>query len=78
MIHLAEDVLPGHPDRLADAIAEKLVDLAVECDPNALVGVEVAINAYWVYITGRIATSNPLIPDIPKLVKGIYRYRPSN
>lgn len=73
MIHIAEDVLPGHPDRLADAIAEKLVDRAVEIDPNALAAVEVAINLHWVYITGRIATSTSLELDIPTLVSQTYR-----
>ncbi|MBW2397111.1 MAG: hypothetical protein JRG95_22915 [Deltaproteobacteria bacterium] len=53
--HVAEDVLPGHPDRLADAIAERLVDDAVLRDPEALVGVEVAVFRGTVLVTGRIA-----------------------
>jgi len=55
---VAEDVLPGHPDRLADAVAERLVDAMVEIDARALVGVEVAVFRGGVTITGRIAAGN--------------------
>ena len=53
--HIAEYVSPGHPDRLADAIAESIVDLAVGRDPEALVGVECAVHTDHVFIDGRIA-----------------------
>lgn len=70
--HVAEDVLPGHPDRLADAVAEAIVDLAVARDDHALVGVEVAVHRRAVFITGRVA-SRPL-PSISwsELVRGVY------
>ena len=54
-LHLAEDVLPGHPDRLADGIAERIVTEALAVDPLALVGVEVAVHRRVVFVTGRIA-----------------------
>jgi S-adenosylmethionine synthetase len=53
--HVAEDVLPGHPDRLGDAVAERCVDAAVALDEGALAGVEVAVFRRGVVITGRIA-----------------------
>ena len=53
--HIAEYVSPGHPDRLADAIVESVVDLAVSRDPEALVGVECAVHTDHVFIDGRIA-----------------------
>ncbi len=53
--HIAEYVSPGHPDRLADAIVESVVDLAVSRDPKALVGVECAVHTDHVFIDGRIA-----------------------
>ena len=53
--HVAESVLAGHPDRLCDAIAERLVDAAVAKDAEALVGVEVALFRDAVTITGRVA-----------------------
>ena len=53
--HIAEHVSPGHPDRLADAIVESIVDLAVGRDGEALVGVECAVHTDHVFIDGRIA-----------------------
>ncbi len=56
--HIAEFVSPGHPDRLADAIVESIVDLAVGRDAEALVGVECAVYTDHVFIDGRIAAGN--------------------
>ncbi len=53
--HIAEYVSPGHPDRLADAIVESVVDLAVSRDADALVGVECAVHTDHVFIDGRVA-----------------------
>ena len=41
-LRVAEFVLPGHPDKLCDAIADTLVEEAIRREPRALVGVEVA------------------------------------
>ncbi len=60
-LHFAEYVSPGHPDRLADAVAEACVTHALEIDPDALVGVEVAVSTDKVFVTGRIAAG----PDGP-------------
>ena len=57
--HIAEYVSPGHPDRLADAIVESIVDLAVGRDNEALVGVECAVHTDHVFIDGRIAAGGP-------------------
>ncbi len=56
--HIAEYVSPGHPDRLADAIVESVVDIAVSRDPEALVGVESAVHTDHVFIDGRIAAGH--------------------
>jgi S-adenosylmethionine synthetase len=48
-------VCQGHPDRLADTIADRIVKLAVDRDPDALVGVEVALHRNVVFVDGRIA-----------------------
>ena len=53
--HVAEDILPGHPDRLADAVAESIVDLAIARDEDALVGVEVGVHRGVCFLTGRVA-----------------------
>lgn len=54
-LRFAEAVCEGHPDRLADRLAERIVDLACSRDDHALVGVEVAIHRNIVFIDGRIA-----------------------
>jgi S-adenosylmethionine synthetase len=51
----AEAVCAGHPDRLADSIADGIVALATSLDPDALVGVEVALHRKVVFVDGRIA-----------------------
>jgi len=73
-VHLAEDVLPGHPDRLADAVAESIVDCAVADDPTALVGVEVGVHRKVVFVTGRVACwpDGPFGLDLEALVSSTY------
>ena len=51
----AEAVAAGHPDKIADAIADAIVDLAIGREPRALVGVEVAVHRASVFVTGRAA-----------------------
>ena len=89
--HIAEYVSPGHPDRLADAIVESIVDLAVGLDGEALVGVECAVHTDNVFIDGRIAAgkgkcavSNEEIEEIARKVYreagygGIWIHAPEN
>ena len=54
-LRFAEAVCAGHPDRLADAVATRIVELACARDDRALVGVEVALHRSAVFIDGRIA-----------------------
>jgi len=61
--HFAEWVSPGHPDRLADAIAERIVDHALSLDPRALVGVEVAVHTHRVFVDGRVAATGIRAPE---------------
>ncbi|MFP6867826.1 MAG: methionine adenosyltransferase domain-containing protein [Nitrospinota bacterium] len=72
-IHAAEFVFPGHPDKLADAIADALVQEASRRERRALVGVEVAVHRNKVFITGRIACEGAMDIDIAGLVREVYR-----
>jgi S-adenosylmethionine synthetase len=54
-LRFAEAVCCGHPDKLADTIASRIVDLACARDDRALAGVEVAIHRSLVFVDGRIA-----------------------
>lgn len=76
--HLAEFVSPGHPDRLADAVVESCVELAVSRDPDALVGVECAVHDDAVFLDGRIAAGRDGAPAVSRdelsaLVRAAYR-----
>ena len=79
--HIAEYVSPGHPDRLADAIVESIVDLAVQCDDpkQALVGVECAVHTDHVFIDGRIACGFDMdgcmvnAEEIEEIARNVYR-----
>lgn len=69
-IELAEYVLPGHPDRVCDRIADLLVDAACQRDPHSLVGVEVALHREVVYVTGCVTTTPALtLPEVRKLAR---------
>ena len=68
----AEYVSPGHPDRLADAIAEGIVTAALQQKPDALVGVEVAVHRGCVFIDGRIA-AGPTRVDVDRIVRDVYQ-----
>lgn len=74
----AEYVSPGHPDRLADAIVEGIVDAALAADPDALVGVEAAVHTDKVFVDGRVAAGrgpgDALTPDrIDAIARAAYR-----
>ncbi len=68
----AEWVLPGHPDKLADAVADALVQAARQRQHEALCAIEVAVHRDTVYLTGRIACEGSDRLDLPALVRGVY------
>ncbi len=55
LLRFAEAVCAGHPDRLADAIADRITAMAVAMDADSLVGIEVAVHRDVVFVDGRIA-----------------------
>lgn len=84
LLRPAEWVLPGHPDRLADAVADRLVRAARERDPKALCAIEVAVHRDRVYLTGRLACPGARDLDLSALVREVYaaagygdRWRPA-
>jgi S-adenosylmethionine synthetase len=73
IIHAAEFVFPGHPDKLSDAIADALVQEASRRQKRALVGVEVAVHRGNVFVTGRIGCERADEIDVAGIVCDIYR-----
>lgn len=51
----AEFVLPAHPDKLCDAVADAVVDRIRQADPFGKVGLEVACVFHHLVLTGRVA-----------------------
>jgi len=73
LLRPAEWVLPGHPDKLADAIADSLVQAAVEREAEALCAIEVAVHRDAVFLTGRLACEGSDQIDLRGLVNEVYR-----
>ena len=70
---VAEQVLPGHPDKLADQIADGVLDIALAADPRAIVQVEVAVHEATCFVNGRVSTAGaPLSEeDITRTVRAV-------
>ncbi len=68
----AEFVLPGHPDKLADAIADAIVHEARRREKRALVAVEVALHRYTVFIDGRIGCRGAKAIDFESIVRDVF------
>ena len=72
-IYASEFVLPGHPDKLCDAIADALVEEACQREKRALCGVEVAIHRASVFITGRIACQDAESIPFDRIARDVLR-----
>ena len=69
-----EVVSPGHPDKLADAVADRIVAAVSGRDSSALVGVEAATALNRVFVTGRIAAREKLMAlDLNAVINEVYR-----
>ena len=63
----SEFVSKGHPDKVADQIADAVLDAHLACDPESRVACEVTITKDLVLVTGEV---NSLAkPDIEEIVK---------
>jgi S-adenosylmethionine synthetase len=70
---LAEWVLPGHPDKLCDAIADRIVGEVMGVDPFGQCGIEAACAFDHVFVTGLIGFERALLPDIEQRLNGWVR-----
>lgn len=53
----SESVCAGHPDKIADAISDALVDAALAQDPQARTGIEAVVGADQISLFGEIKTT---------------------
>jgi S-adenosylmethionine synthetase len=67
-LRMAESVCEGHPDKLADLIADKLLDACLEKDPFARTSFEVMVTTGLVIVGGELSTEAFI--DIQRIVRG--------
>lgn len=65
-IQTAESVTEGHPDKLCDTIADRVLDACLEHDPAAHVACEAMATAGKIIVAGEITARR--LPDIPAIV----------
>lgn len=74
---VAEWVLPGHPDKLCDALADRIVGEVLRRDPKGQCGIEAACAFDHVFVTGLIGFDHSTLPDLerrlPDWVRDTYR-----
>nr|WP_325259007.1 methionine adenosyltransferase [uncultured Oscillibacter sp.] len=62
----AESVTEGHPDKLCDTIADRVLDACLKHDPAAHVACEAMATAGKIIVAGEITAK--VLPDIPAIV----------
>jgi S-adenosylmethionine synthetase len=68
MIRLSEAVLPGHPDKFCDLVADAIVQEATRIDRDAYAQVEVAVWSDQLWISGGVATRTPFEKPLAQIV----------
>ncbi|MDX6197949.1 MAG: S-adenosylmethionine synthetase, partial [Actinomycetota bacterium] len=63
----SESVTEGHPDKIADAISDSILDALLSQDPKSRVAVETLITTGQVHIAGEVTTDG--YADIAKIVR---------
>ncbi|HEY9475560.1 MAG TPA: methionine adenosyltransferase [Mycobacteriales bacterium] len=63
----SESVTEGHPDKIADAISDSILDALIAQDPRSRVAVETLITTGQVHVAGEVTTAGYV--DIPTIVR---------
>ncbi|MCW2598717.1 MAG: S-adenosylmethionine synthetase [Frankiales bacterium] len=63
----SESVTEGHPDKIADAISDSILDALLAQDPKSRVAVETLITTGQVHIAGEVTTAG--YANIPEIVR---------
>jgi S-adenosylmethionine synthetase len=69
MIRVSEMVLPGHPDKVCDIIADAIIAEAYRADPHAYAQVEVGIWCDSIWLSGSVAASVVIEKQIDEVVR---------
>lgn len=68
MIRISEIVLPGHPDKFCDQIADAIIAECVKIDSDAYGQIEVAVWSCDLWINGGICTRKPFTRDLRDII----------
>ena len=71
MIRISEMVLPGHPDKFCDQIADAVIAACVKADPEAYGQIEVAVWSDQVWLSGGTCTQQPIATPIEEIVRQV-------
>lgn len=71
MIRVSEMVLPGHPDKFCDQIADEVIAECVAVDPDAYGQIEVGVWSDEVWLSGGTCTRAPLRVGLDELVRRV-------
>jgi S-adenosylmethionine synthetase len=67
----SESVTEGHPDKIADAVSDGILDALLAVDPTSRVAVETMITTGQVHVAGEVTTRG--YADIPEIVRRTVR-----
>jgi len=67
-IFTSESVSAGHPDKMADAISDTVLDFIIKDDPNARVAVETLVKTGMTIVAGEVTTTTPM-DDLEEAVR---------
>jgi S-adenosylmethionine synthetase len=67
----SESVTEGHPDKVADAISDGVLDAFLADDPSSLVACETLVTTGLVLLAGEVSTSSAKHKDFQSIVRGI-------
>ncbi len=73
MIRMSEMVLPGHPDKFCDQVADAVIAEAMKIDADAYAQVEVAAWSDQVWVNGGICTRRPMERPLVDIVREVGR-----
>ncbi len=69
VVKTAEFVCPGHPDKVADQIADKLLDTVITYDKSARTAFEILVKSNNVIVAGEVTSSLKIEDVLEKTIK---------